>query len=469
MYTSFFRSSSVFASLILITLLSGFSKVPDEIQKTPPFIISPNQVSDGAPFKLELLSHRYSCAVTYSHLSYSVDGTKIYLRFLPDHSKEPISVCPMIYKPYGPTFDLKGLKAGTYSVFAVPLVPCMVENPMCKIAVIPEPAGTLTVGKNPVTHNWKLQPPSAQADIPFQLQLLSQNYGNCQTEFSHTSATLKDGELWLTYFMQTHPERVCVWDQRPFGPEFKLPGLKAGRYPVIAMQLLSDPDAPIQLPAFSTEKVGVLEIFNGQVEWPQTWVEPKKVAEGKAFELELWSNGFNCNSQFSDKQVAIQGNNIHLTFSYGQTKMMCPAVVKPYNTTFRIPSLKKGVYHIMARENDPCMLNWTQIPCASSKIADRPFDSLVVGDGSVALSPESQSPRMLRQGGRALISLPGEAVKHAELEFLSLSGESLGRTRVAAEANTLALEWPQGIQPGLYGIRVTVPGRAPVLLKGLRP
>ena len=202
------------------------------------YSINPTSTVAGKDFSLDLLSYQFNCANTYDMLTSSVLGDTISLTFL-DHEPPAASICPAIYKPYGPTFKMKALKSGTYLVKAFRLPACAAQG--CKMAAIPANAGILTVTDTlPGLHiGWYLKEKSVAAEKPFALKLLNQDYGNCQTTFSHQSVRLESGTIWLSFLIESHPERLCITDIHPNGPTFDMTALNAGEYPVEVMELFS--------------------------------------------------------------------------------------------------------------------------------------------------------------------------------------------------------------------------------------
>jgi hypothetical protein len=102
------------------------------------------------------------------------------------------------------------------------------------MASTPELAGKLVVVDEPVPprKGWFLKDRVTLAAAPFSMTLLNHDYGNCQTEFTHTSLVAQDGRIRVSFVIRQHPDRVCVTDIRPHGPTFQVQPLKTGAYPV---------------------------------------------------------------------------------------------------------------------------------------------------------------------------------------------------------------------------------------------
>lgn len=196
------------------------------------YSINPASAPEGRDFELSLLSYQFNCGTTFDNLSVGGSGTEIILNFL-DHSKTGIA-CPAIYKPYGPTFKIGALKAGSYKVRAYRLPAC---HP-CEMMGETTDVGTLTITGGPDRKGWFLKQGDVQAGKPFSLQLLNEAYGNCQTSFSHKSIVVEDNGIRAAFLVETHPDIVCITDIRPHGPAFEMESMKVGIYPVYVTELL---------------------------------------------------------------------------------------------------------------------------------------------------------------------------------------------------------------------------------------
>jgi hypothetical protein len=134
---------------------------------------------------------------------------------------------------------MPALKAGRYEVWATAVPACRYGQPACAIAEMPRSAGTLTVGDGTARKDWYLKERIVAGERPFTMQLLRDDIGSCQTEFTHDTARVVSGSIYAAFLMVNHPDHVCVWDPRPYGPSFSMPGLKPGMYPVLPQELLA--------------------------------------------------------------------------------------------------------------------------------------------------------------------------------------------------------------------------------------
>jgi hypothetical protein len=227
------RMNPVLWSLAILLLAT----VPAMAQQDTraPYILKPDSVNAGVAFDLELLSHRFNCATTYSHQSVKMEGKTVTLSFLA--TEHPEAVCPAVYMPYGPTFKMDPLMAGYYDVYARRLAPCMVADspgdPVCLMEVMPEYAGVLSVGVTD-RRGWFLRPREVQADKGFTMHILNHAYGNCNTSFSRGVLEKRNGAFYASFVIEQHPDHVCITDIRPHGPSFEVKGQPVGKYLVFA-------------------------------------------------------------------------------------------------------------------------------------------------------------------------------------------------------------------------------------------
>lgn len=196
------------------------------------YSINPAKAPAGEDFELSLLSYQFNCGTTFDNLSVGGSGSEIILNFL-DHEKTGIA-CPAIYMPYGPTFKIGALKAGSYKVRAYRLPACHPCEMMGEVTDV----GTLTISGENDRNGWFLKQQEVLAGRPFTLQLLNNAYGNCQTSFSHKSISASSGIITASFLAETDPNIVCIQDVRPHGPAFEMAALKIGIYPVFVNQLL---------------------------------------------------------------------------------------------------------------------------------------------------------------------------------------------------------------------------------------
>lgn len=207
--------------IAVMPVSAGILEVRDNVPMS--YMLNPAAVAAGQAFALQLLSYGFDCATSFDRLSAVVSDGVITLSFL---DTELPKGCMDMNTPYGPTFQLPALKAGSYKVKVNRL----------QLNAIAD-AGVLLVTDATVHKNWYLKERTVAPDKAFTMQLLRDDIGNCQTAFSHETATVSSGGIYASFVMESYPDRVCIMDVRPFGPSFSIPALKPGLYPVYPEQL----------------------------------------------------------------------------------------------------------------------------------------------------------------------------------------------------------------------------------------
>jgi hypothetical protein len=208
-----------------------------------PLFLKPTRVDADKAFELEVLSLRWSCGATYSHITSARSGNRLNVRFLA--TENPQAVCPGVVQAYGPKVPVTPLPAGRYDVHATLLMPCQVLPMPCDAPEKHERVGFLNVGKQ-AEADWFARPIATAAAKPFELRILSDKYGNCHTSFDHKSLEVKDGRLVAAFVITTDTTLICAMDLRPHGPAFQVEGLQAGKYPV---DVIETPACVYQTPA----------------------------------------------------------------------------------------------------------------------------------------------------------------------------------------------------------------------------
>jgi hypothetical protein len=223
-------------------------------QTAPALSVEPNPAPANQTFMLELMGTTYDCYTFFDRESVTVSGSRIDLRYTPEiftqQDGSPETRCPIPLAGAAgsppspiiaelPRFNMPALKAGRYEVWATAVPACRYGRPACAIAEMPRSAGTLTVGDGTARTDWYLKERTVAADRPFTMQLLRDDIGSCQTEFTYDTARVVSGSIYAAFLMVTHPDHVCVWDPRPYGPSFSMPGLEPGLYPVLPQELLA--------------------------------------------------------------------------------------------------------------------------------------------------------------------------------------------------------------------------------------
>jgi hypothetical protein len=186
------------------------------------YTFTPTSAAPGQAFDLHLLSYGFTCGTVYENLVVQVAGNAINLSFL-DHEQAGVA-CPAVYMPYGPTFKLPALPAGSYEV----RVDRGIQNAFA-------PAGNLQITASVPRKGWYLKQRQVMPDSPFQMRLLQDSLPSC-TSFSDLNAVVKDGRIDASFLMQAG--KCALLSPEPIGPVFAMPALKAGAYPIYVTELL---------------------------------------------------------------------------------------------------------------------------------------------------------------------------------------------------------------------------------------
>ena len=78
---------------------------------------------------------------------------------------------------------------------------------------------------------WELTPAQVAAERDFKLTVLSNRY-SCAHEYANQTVMVNDGRIDLSFTSTINPARLCAAIEKPYGPAFKMPALKEGRYEV---------------------------------------------------------------------------------------------------------------------------------------------------------------------------------------------------------------------------------------------
>jgi hypothetical protein len=256
--TSFALTALSLMGFVAVTHAQGQLQTPVDTA----WVLTPSAIEANASTTLLAAHERYTCADSFEHMQVAVEGNVIQLGFT--STNNPAIRCAQPIAPIGPRFLLPALKAGTYSVFITD-APACVWTQGCKIAVTQELAGTLQVGNTPVAPEFSFTPQHASVDSAFDLQLLSYAY-SCATEYSHLEYAVNGNTITLSFLATTRPDIMCPAIYRPYGPTFKIKGLKAGAYKVHAIPGLPCMYAePRCLAAVSPIAAGQLNVTQAQV------------------------------------------------------------------------------------------------------------------------------------------------------------------------------------------------------------
>lgn len=224
-------------------------------QGTPALSMLPNPAPADTSFRLYLQGFSLSCLnciYSTARESVTVKGNRIDLRaVIPTTmvmSVTGVQASPLaIISGQLPDFPMPPLRPGRYEVW-VAMVPECLDQKACTIPERPPVSvGPLDV-KAGVSATYILNPGSAPAAKPFDMQLLSGGY-SCATAFDSLSTEVSGDVITVTFYDWERP-MGCAIAYEMFGPTFKLPALPAGTYRVKVERLSKQ----------SVFEAGILEI-----------------------------------------------------------------------------------------------------------------------------------------------------------------------------------------------------------------
>jgi len=219
--------------------------------------MSPEKAVANTPFSLQILNSNYNnCNYIFDNQYIHVNGNEIILSFSTQVTRR---WCLTSISPWGPVYEVEGLEAGRYQVYAMEYPSCISDDPPC-LAEVPEKqeVGVLEIiGTSP--SGWFLNPETVTANRPFTLNLLNDEYGSCEVVFSHLSASVNENDIYLSFVKTTDILMECFANISPYGPSFEMEGLAPGEYTVYAVDMpacsYADPPCPVRL---APEPIGVL-------------------------------------------------------------------------------------------------------------------------------------------------------------------------------------------------------------------
>jgi hypothetical protein len=438
----------------------------------PKWVLSPTAAPAEQSFSLSAQSYRYNCGTVYGNQSVSVMGDRIDLSFTAEDRLDV--ACPMIYRPYGPTFRMPALKPGKYQVFMNLLLPCHVTQPACKAAIQVEEAGALSIGVEE-TMRYTITPTATEAGKDFSLQLIGSQFG-CAHEYSMMASRVQDGRITLTFLDKINPVVLCMAvDGRSYGPTYKIPGLRAGTYEVFAERLPACVEQGCEVGAVAVP-AGKLSVTSEPVK-PRGWfLKEKRTLAGEPFALQLLNHDYgNCHTRFTHTSVVAQGGRIDVSFVIEtDTTIQCVTDIRPHGPSFRMDALKTGTYPVYVSVLPKCL--YTEPRCAiiaadeaaGLPVIDpiRPFpvpvDTLQVirtlavgGQRSGAAAPQAG----YRDGSLSL-RLPAGSQGTWQAEVLTLSGRRLQGGEVAVSAlGEATISFARKPERGVYLLRLASPAR----------
>lgn len=195
--------------------------------------LSPSSSPVDKPFRLQVLSYRYSCAHAFAQQSVQVSTGRLDMSFAAEARTDV--ACPAVLARQGPVFSVPALAAGAYRVFMHPQLPChQTQAPTCLGPIPEEDAGTLLVAE-PDKLAYVLDPTQVLAGGDFSLRLYMPEFTCSDVQFLRLASRREGGKIMVT-FLPKGGERICKGPQL-VGPSFALAGLPAGAYEIWAERL----------------------------------------------------------------------------------------------------------------------------------------------------------------------------------------------------------------------------------------
>lgn len=261
-----------------------------------------------------------------------------------------------------------------------------------------------------MTHS--LLPWKARADQPFNL-MLAGRYA-CNYAFSHESTYVRADRIVLAFLATERANIRCAPSSQPYGPEFRLPALAAGEYPVYSQSLAPCMVGPVVCEMHvEPVPVGTLKVTAAPPYDSGWFLHPRRVESGEDIRVALLNPARgSCEHAFQPALDTVRGKAAELTFSTRYSLAPCPASVRPFGPLFHLGELAPGSYRVegydlpaCSFQNPPCLPIVPPVPVL--------VDTLVVG-ASTALGPipgraPRSAPRLRRlPGGLGVVWLGGE-------------------------------------------------------------
>jgi hypothetical protein len=205
-----------------------------------------------------------------------------------------------------------------------------------------------------------------------------------------------------------------------------------------------------------------------KIDTSSMWIAPDSVVENKAFQLNLLSYYFSCETQFSSKEIVQNTSGIDLYYKGLElpTAGICAPSAKLYGTGFTVPALTAGKYPVYSIWEPGCYgLPLCDIPIMSGLIdtfyvfkalsADMPVKRGNSGAGRVSIY--NVKGLTVFEG---MVSRPGKVT----VSFYSPTGALLGSYSSAA----LAAGW-QRIEVPDASIAGVASAKGPVIVRVILP
>jgi hypothetical protein len=452
---------------ILILSLPLQAQILIDPPKAVVWELAPSQVAAEEDFELSVLSSRYGCAHEFANKTVVVKDGRIDLSFT--STINPAVLCAAIEKPYGPVFKMPALKEGQYKVYMdLGMTTCQVVG-LCPKDVPKESAGILTVsGEGKIAY--VINPTEVGADKDFVLKLLSPDFG-CNIDYLRTASRVQDGKITLTFLDKPNPLVKCAPQEKMYGPEYKLPGLKAGTYEVWAERLPACVEQGCKILAVS-EPVGKLTVKAGDLLRKGWFLKQREVKAGAAFTLNVVNNDYgNCNTGFDHTGLVVQDNALSVSFVIvNYPERVCVMDLRPHGPAFNVAALKPGRYPLFVNVLPACLYTEPRCLVIPPETPAQASDTLIVSQtvalGGAAASGSRAEPKASWQDGALQLMLPEGAQGLWRAEVMTLSGRLLHSSLMIAGSDRRALLTGLGNPDrGILLVRLVSPTRQSHLLR----
>jgi hypothetical protein len=311
--------------------------------------------------------------------------------------------------------------------------------------------------------HFSLLPDRADPGKPFGAMLASSRY-HCGYTFVGDTARTYGKEIDLAFVAKEDPAVKCAPSVAANGPHFTVPALAAGVYAVYAEPMPACAVSPTPCP-FALIRIFVdsLRVTPGGDSTEARWfIRPREAKAQPLIDLLLASRAYaSCENIFTGVTWELRNHGIHMDYQVAYLKRLCEYSVRPYGMVLPLDTLKPGSYPVYVSQNH---CNPYLPACAAP--SEALVDTLKVASAAEAIAAE---PRM---AGLEAASLPGgislrapwDLDGAARLELFDCDGRRaalFSGIRSPAGA-ALHLPRPRGLTAGLYFLRLSAPGHAPV-------
>ncbi len=210
-------------------------------------------------------------------------------------------------------------------------------------------------------------PAESAAGAAFRMTLSPYGY-DCNTGFEAIGAVTTDTSITLSFVHRRRKDTLDCRVVRMVPPvlEYKLPALRAGKYPLYAVAYPEcaynpDPNGPICKIALRPELIGAVAVGSEPPRIDSAWhPRPVKTLSQKPFQLAVVNSLYgNCQTTFYGQTMRVDADKrvIHLSFgAETHPDRVCVQDVRPHGPTFAAPALKAGRYQVLVSQLPACAI-----------------------------------------------------------------------------------------------------------------